>query len=53
MKKSILSLLAIAAILFNSASLNAQEKGGKKKRPPVEETTDGGVPVRKAEAVNH
>lgn len=30
MKKSILSLLAVAAILVNSASLNAQEKGGKK-----------------------
>jgi len=29
MKKSILSLLAVAAILVNSASLNAQEKGGK------------------------
>ena len=30
MKKSILSLLAVAAILVNSVSLNAQEKGGKK-----------------------
>ncbi len=30
MKKSILSLIAVAAILFNSVSLNAQEKGGKK-----------------------
>ncbi len=30
-----------------------KEKSGKKKRPPVEETTDAGVPVRKAEPVKH
>ena len=30
MKKSILSLLAAGAILINSVSLNAQEKGDKK-----------------------